>query len=96
MKNEDIEFINEENMDDEGVEFIEDKSILKPMESVHKIPEKGFEGWFYRNFPGKNKSKKLILISIIIAMFGASLIFLILAKYEQEPINTRYSEQTSN
>lgn len=70
-----------------GVEFDEDKTILKPLNSAIKIPEKGFEGWFYKKFPGSVMVKKLILVTIIVLLFVISFILVILGRYNIDEKN---------
>jgi hypothetical protein len=70
-----------------GVEFDEDKTILKPLDSEIKIPEKGFEGWFYKKFPGRFLVKRVILITIIILLFIISFILVSLGKYNIDEKN---------
>lgn len=61
---------------DEGV-----SELFKPAKPKIPIVEKGFEGWFYKKIPGKYYIKKFILISIIIALFVASLALVALGRF---------------
>ena len=70
-----------------GVEFDEDRSILKPMKSAIEIPEKGFEGWFYKKFPGRFVIKRVILILIILSLFLISFILISLGKFNIDEKN---------
>lgn len=72
----------------QGIEFDEDKTILSPLESEVKIPDRGFEGWVYRTIPGKYKTKKLVLIWIVLTLFVLSFVFLVMARYNTIVINS--------
>jgi hypothetical protein len=60
--------------------FDEDTSMLQPLPPEIKIPDKGFEGWFYKKFPGGYFFKKALLIAVIVALFAASFVFFALGK----------------
>ncbi len=64
------------------VEFVEDKKFFSPLKKKdEKIPEKGFEGWFYKNVPGKYSAKRVALIVIVISLFVLSAVFLMLGRF---------------
>lgn len=52
------------------------------MNKKYKIPKKGFEAWFYKNFPGSISIKRNILISSIFIMFAISSFLLALVTYD--------------
>lgn len=75
----------------QGIEFDEDKTILSPLEPEERIPEGGFEGWIYKNIPGKYKTKKIVLLGIIFALFILSFVFMVMARY-----NTIVTDSSDN
>lgn len=76
--------------------FDEDRTILQPLPSEIKIPETGFEGWFYRKFPGGYYFKKALLLGIIAALFGASLILFALGRFNLDQENQTFEERVIN
>lgn len=64
---------------DNEVEFVEDRTFLKPLPET-KIPKNSIEGWFYEHVPGTIGIKKLILLCIIALLFGASIVLFLLSR----------------
>ena len=69
------------------VEFIEDKKYFSKLEPKEKVPEAGFEGWFYKKIPGKYYTKKVVLVAIIIFLFVLSGVFFMLGKFNRGDID---------
>lgn len=63
------------------ITFDEDKSFGHTLESEIRVPETGFEGWFYKKFPGGYFFKRAILYGIIILLFTASIFFIALGRF---------------
>ena len=76
--------------------FDEDKSMLKPLPPEIKIPDKGFEGWFYKKMPGGYFFKKALLIGIIVALFAAALMFFALGRFNVEMENDTFEERAKS
>ncbi len=65
------------------VEFVEDKKFFTKLKPKEKIPETGFEGWFYKHIPGKLSTKRFILATIVILLFVLSAVFLMLGRFNR-------------
>ncbi len=76
--------------------FDEDRTMLQPLPSEIKIPDKGFEGWFYKKFPGGYYFKKALLIGIIATLFGASLILFALGRFNIDQERQTFEERIIN
>ncbi len=76
--------------------FEEDKSDLRPLPPEVQVPTTGFEGWFYRKFPGGYYFKKTILIGLILAIFFASLAFFALGQYNFKMSEIRDFDDRAN
>ena len=76
--------------------FEEDRTDLHPLPPEIQVPTTGFEGWFYKKFPGGYYFKKTLLIGIIIAIFGASLAFFALGRYNFEVEELRSFDERAN
>ncbi len=79
-----------------AIEFDEDKSILQPLESEIKVPDKGFEGWFYRKIPGSLNLKRNILILIIFILFSVSTVFFVMSRYNVVMKDENYFNRVDN
>ena len=76
--------------------FEEDTTDLKPLPPEIEVPTTGFEGWFYRKFPGGYYLKKTILIGIIFALFFASLAFFALGRYNFKMEEVKSFDELTN
>lgn len=65
------------------VEFVEDKKFFTKLKPKEKIPETGFEGWFYKHIPGKYSTKKTLLAVLVISLFVLSAIFIMLGRFNR-------------
>lgn len=66
-----------------NVELEEDKFTLsqKVIQQIEPTPEKGVEGFLYKNFGISASLTKIVLVTIAILSFVASIIFFTLANY---------------
>lgn len=62
-----------------NVDFLEDKSILKPLQKEHEIKGFSIEGWFYKKFSTSPGLIKLFLIGVSLLLIGLSIRFILLA-----------------
>ncbi len=75
--------------------FDEDVSFTHPLTPEVQVPDKGFEGWFYRKFPGGYYFKKTILYGIIILLFSITLFFVALARFNIQTDRIEFEDRTS-
>lgn len=66
------------------IEFDEDRTYIHSLPPEHTVPDKGFEGWFYKRFPGTFLFKRSILLLTIVLLFIISFIFAGLGRYNTE------------
>ncbi len=76
--------------------FDEDRTLLHQLPSEIKIPDTGFEGWFYKKFPGSYYFKKALLIGIIAILFGASLIIFSLGRFNIQQEQQTFEQRIIN
>ncbi len=82
-------------MTNTGIEFIEDKKILRPLEKEHEIKGASIEGWIQKKFPGKRNMQIFILLLIILLLFSFSILFLILSysNFNKEKMEKAFEEK---
>lgn len=76
--------------------FDEDKTLRYSLEPKVKIPTKGFEGWFYRTFPGEYYFKKTILLGVIILLFCIALVFIALGQFNIQKERIDFEDRSNS
>lgn len=71
-----------------SIDFEEDKSVLRPMQSSEQLPEKGFEGWIHRHLPYGPKINRTIVVFIVLIILGVAGFFFFAAVYNFNQVNS--------
>ncbi len=78
------------------ITFDEDKTFQQSLEPETIIPKKGFEGWFFKKFPGGYLFKKSLLYGLVIVLFCIALFFIALGRFNIQTEKLKFQDRVNN